>query len=67
MVVMRRLSILEVAGGHQHMSNEEDSLWFVFNGEIYDVSPLRQDLEQRGQRFQTSHSDKTRAEYRTVE
>ncbi len=53
---MRRLSIIDIAGGHQPMSNEAGTLWVVFNGEIYNFRELRTELEAMGHRFQ-SHSD----------
>ena len=52
----RRLAIIDRAGGEQPMSNEDRSLWIVFNGEIYNHHELRRDLETRGHRFRT-HSD----------
>ena len=54
---IRRLSILDLESGHQPMSNEDDLLWIVFNGEIYNSPELRLELVARGHRFQTSHSD----------
>jgi asparagine synthase (glutamine-hydrolysing) len=51
-----RLSIIDLAGGHQPMSNEDETVWIVFNGEIYNFASLRQELIQRGHRFRT-HSD----------
>src|SRR6202045_2576686 len=53
---MRRLSIVDVAGGHQPLSNEDGTLWIVFNGEIYNHLKLRQQLIARGHRYST-HSD----------
>jgi asparagine synthase (glutamine-hydrolysing) len=53
---MRRLSIVDVAGGHQPLSNEDGTLWIVFNGEIYNHLELRQQLIARGHRY-TTHSD----------
>ncbi|MDR1958927.1 MAG: asparagine synthase (glutamine-hydrolyzing) [Planctomycetaceae bacterium] len=53
----RRLSILDLSPqGHQPMSNENDTVWIVFNGEIYNFEPLRQELLARGHRFK-SQSD----------
>jgi asparagine synthase (glutamine-hydrolysing) len=49
----RRLSIIDLEGGTQPISNEDDSLWVVFNGEIYNFVELRQDLEARGHVFKT--------------
>ena len=51
---MRRLSIIDLAGGHQPIFNEDRSIWIVFNGEIYNFSELRRELEQRGHRFGTN-------------
>ena len=53
---MRRLSIIDLAGGHQPIFNEDRSIWIVFNGEIYNFPELRPELEARGHRFST-HSD----------
>jgi asparagine synthase (glutamine-hydrolysing) len=53
---MRRLSIIDVAGGHQPVYNEDKSVYAVFNGEIYNHLELRKELEQAGHRFYT-HSD----------
>ena len=53
---MRRLSIIDLAGGRQPIHNEDRSLWVVFNGEIYNFPEIRQELEGRGHRFYT-HSD----------
>src|SRR5277367_5505858 len=52
----RRLSIIDLAGGHQPLSNEDGKLWVMLNGEIYNYPELRQDLESRGHKFAT-HSD----------
>lgn len=49
----RRLSIIDVAGGHQPLGNEDGRLQVVFNGEIYNYLDLREDLERRGHRFAT--------------
>jgi len=53
---MRRLSIIDVAGGHQPITNEDETIWLVMNGEIYNFQKLRSDLEKKGHRFRT-HSD----------
>ena len=50
---MRRLSIIDVAGGLQPIWNESRSLMIVFNGEIYNFRTLRRELEALGHRFQT--------------
>jgi asparagine synthase (glutamine-hydrolysing) len=52
----RRLSIIDVAGGHQPISNEDGSLWVMLNGEIYNYPELRRELDSLGHRFST-HSD----------
>jgi asparagine synthase (glutamine-hydrolysing) len=52
----RRLSIIDLAGGHQPLSNEDGKLWVMLNGEIYNYSELREGLEQKGHKFAT-HSD----------
>ena len=49
----RRLSIIDVAGGHQPMSNEDGALQIVYNGEIFNHADLRPTLEQAGHRYQT--------------
>ena len=48
-----RLAIIDLAGGRQPISNEDGSLWIVFNGEIYNYRDLRPGLEARGHRFRT--------------
>src|SRR3954447_12608539 len=56
---MRRLSIIDVAGGHQPISNETGTVWIVFNGEIYNHSELRRQLELRGHRYRTNSDTET--------
>jgi len=51
---MRRLSIIDLAGGHQPLSNGEGTLWLVCNGEIYNFRELRQELIALGHRFKTA-------------
>ena len=49
----RRLSIIDLDGGAQPISNEDDTIHVVFNGEIYNFVELRKELEDRGHRFKT--------------
>ncbi len=53
---MRRLSIIDLSGGHQPIHNEDKTVWIVYNGEIYNFPELRRGLEQRGHTFYT-HAD----------
>ena len=48
-----RLSIIDLGGGQQPISNEDGTLWIVFNGEIFNYVELRPELERLGHRFQT--------------
>src|SRR5438034_6811186 len=50
---VRRLSIIDVAGGHQPIHNQDETAWIVFNGEIYNFPELRDRLSERGHRFYT--------------
>jgi len=52
-IAMRRLSIIDLAGGHQPLSNADDSLWLVCNGEIYNYKELRSELQAKGYHFKT--------------
>lgn len=56
-LAMRRLSILDLQGGHQPMPNDDRTVWIVFNGEIYNSPDLRRRLEERGHQFITVNSD----------
>lgn len=56
---MRRLSIIDLNTGHQPISNEDGSVWTVFNGEIYNYLELRPWLERRGHRFKTRSDTET--------
>jgi asparagine synthase (glutamine-hydrolysing) len=49
----RRLSIIDLSGGHQPISNEDGRIWVMLNGEIYNYPELRQDLVSRGHQFRT--------------
>jgi len=53
---MRRLSIVDLATGHQPLSNEDGTVWIVFNGEIYNHAALREKLQSLGHQYRT-HSD----------
>lgn len=55
----RRLSIIDLDGGHQPMTNEDGTVHIVFNGEIYNYKPLREELIARGHRFTTSSDTET--------
>jgi asparagine synthase (glutamine-hydrolysing) len=52
----RRLSIVDVASGHQPMTNEDGSLYIIYNGEVYNHADYREDLEARGHVYRT-HCD----------
>ncbi len=55
----RRLAIVDVDGGHQPMSNEDGTVWVVFNGEIYNHADLRPDLIAQGHRYRTRSDTET--------
>jgi asparagine synthase (glutamine-hydrolysing) len=55
----RRLSIIDVTGGHQPMTNETGSLLIVYNGEIFNHAALRPDLERAGHRYQSNCDTET--------
>ncbi|TMQ51970.1 MAG: asparagine synthase (glutamine-hydrolyzing), partial [Candidatus Eisenbacteria bacterium] len=57
---MRRLAIVDVAGGHQPMANEDETVWIVYNGEVYNHAALRPGLERHG------HSYRTRSDTETI-
>jgi asparagine synthase (glutamine-hydrolysing) len=50
---MRRLAIIDVAGGQQPITNEDGTIFVVFNGEVYNFRELRAELEGKGHRFST--------------
>ncbi|HEV2351674.1 MAG TPA: asparagine synthase (glutamine-hydrolyzing) [Terriglobia bacterium] len=55
----RRLSIIDLPGGHQPIANEDRTVWITFNGEIYNYRELRRRLVARGHQFQTSSDTET--------
>jgi len=55
----RRLSIVDISAGHQPLSNEDGSIWIVFNGEIYNHSEIRPELEAAGHRYKTRTDTET--------
>lgn len=50
----RRLSIIDLSGGHQPMADESKKIWIVFNGEIYNFKEIRKTLESKGHQFRTN-------------
>ena len=55
----RRLSIIDVAGGHQPMSNESGSTWITYNGEIFNHAEIRAQLERAGHHYRTRSDTET--------
>jgi asparagine synthase (glutamine-hydrolysing) len=55
----RRLSIVDLAAGHQPLANEDDTIWIVFNGEIYNHADVRPELESAGHRYRTRSDTET--------
>src|ERR671939_41970 len=49
----RRLSIVDLATGGQPLANEDETIWIVYNGEIYNHPEIRRELESRGHRYRT--------------
>jgi asparagine synthase (glutamine-hydrolysing) len=54
-----RLSIIDLSGGHQPMSNETGDIWLVFNGEIWNYKELRKELLEKGHKFRTNSDTET--------
>jgi asparagine synthase (glutamine-hydrolysing) len=55
----RRLSIVDLAGGHQPLSNETGTIWVTYNGEIYNHADVRRDLEAAGHHYRTRSDTET--------
>ena len=49
----RRLCIIDLEGGHQPLANEDETIWVIFNGEIYNFGDLHDDLVRKGHTFKT--------------
>ena len=58
-LAMRRLSIIDLATGHQPMTNEDQTVWVVYNGEIYNFKKIRDELIEFGHVFATSSDTET--------
>jgi asparagine synthase (glutamine-hydrolysing) len=56
---MRRLKVIDLVTGHQPISNEDGSVWIVFNGEIYNYAELRTELKTKGHKFSTNSDTET--------
>ncbi|CAN0324995.1 unnamed protein product, partial [Phaeothamnion confervicola] len=52
-LAMRRLAVIDLHAGHQPISNEDDSCWIVYNGEVYNYQEMRLELEAAGHKFKT--------------
>src|SRR6266511_1291345 len=50
----RRLSIIDLASGHQPLSDAEETVWIIFNGEIYNYKELQGELQSKGHQFRTN-------------
>src|SRR5687768_2879372 len=58
-IAHRRLSIVDLSGGHQPMSNETGTVWVVFNGEIYNHADVRRELQARGHQYANKSDTET--------
>ena len=58
-LAFRRLSIVDLATGHQPLANEDETVWIVYNGEVYNHADLRVELEARGHRYRTRSDTET--------
>jgi asparagine synthase (glutamine-hydrolysing) len=58
-LAMRRLSIIDIRTGHQPIANEDENVWIVYNGELYNHQQLRKDLEAQGHRYRTKSDTET--------
>ena len=58
-LAMRRLSIIDVKTGHQPLTNENQDIWIVYNGEIYNHADLREQLEAKGHHYRTRSDTET--------
>lgn len=58
-LAMRRLSIIDVKSGHQPLANENQDIWIVYNGEIYNHAELREGLESKGHHYRTRSDTET--------
>jgi len=56
---MARLAVIDLTGGRQPMANEDERIWVIFNGEIFNFVELRQELEARGHRLRTRSDTET--------
>jgi asparagine synthase (glutamine-hydrolysing) len=58
-LAIRRLSIIDIKTGHQPIANEDENVWIVYNGELYNHQELRKELEARGHRYRTKSDTET--------
>ena len=56
---IRRLSIIDIEGGNQPISNEDGKIWTIFNGEIYNYQSLQDSLKSKGHKFKTNSDTET--------